>query len=259
MSYKFKHILVVNHSTVIDNSTLARWIVAVQTQVYSHFGPVWGINAELKIGTDKDLVTSPDAGVIYIVDTPDQKGLDGVLGYHDYTPQGNPVGYVFAKTDLDYHLSPSVTFSHEVLEMLGDVFCSWCTLVAIGNTPTLYSIEVCDAVEDDSDGYLVNGVQVSNFVYPDWFEPASRARQFDFRHELKMPLEIRPGGYMSIFRIGVDKEWTNIDGGKATRLEVKKQTRPTYTRMYKRNRALEAQSHMMSLVQAAKILNLDKE
>jgi hypothetical protein len=36
------------------------------------------------------------------------------------TPQGQPIGYTFAKTDFAYGEEPSTTLSHELLEMMGD-------------------------------------------------------------------------------------------------------------------------------------------
>jgi hypothetical protein len=36
-------------------------------------------------------------------------------------------------------------------------------------TGTLYAYEVCDACEDDSLGYQINNVLVSDFVYTAWF------------------------------------------------------------------------------------------
>src|SRR5882672_9437152 len=84
-------------------------------------------------------------------DTADQAGA---LGYHDLTTAGLPIGKVFAKTTLDAHDLVFVTLSHEVLEILGDPDIN--LIVQKGGRG--YSYEVCDAVEDDSLGYDINGV-----------------------------------------------------------------------------------------------------
>ena len=259
MGYKLKNIYVVNESTVLSDATLTKYCLAIQKQVQQHFEPAWGISAYVKMVPKSAVSTIPQTsynGIIYIIDTPDTKDpeLQGVLGYHDYTLYGQPIGYVFAKTDIDNGLSPSVTLSHEILEMLGDVFCNWNTLVEVRNQPWLFSIEVCDAVEDDDDGYDIDGVRVSNFVYPDWFEPTSKATRLDHLRQCKYPLEIRPGGYMSVFRIGIDKQWIEVNGPKAKRLEIKKKYRSGYTRTAKRNNALK---HQVSLSEDLNCFNGD--
>ena len=236
MAYKARELLIVNKSTCIPNNVLAAYVLAIQRQVNEHFGPVWGLFATLRLGPETDL--RPGMGVVYFIDNPpaDDKELEGILGYHDVTARGDPIAYVFAKLDKAHNLCPSVTFSHEVLEMLADVSTTWCTLVG----DTLYSIEVCDAVEDDDEGYDIDGVRVSNFVYPEWFDPRNVGKRLDHLGRCRKPLEIRPGGYMSVFTIGKDDEWRNITGPKgAHRLEVKKASRPSFTRSAIRNRMLK--------------------
>jgi len=61
--------------------------------------------------------------------------------------------------------------SHELLEMLADPWINWC---ATGNDSKIYALEVCDAVEADDLGYDIDGVRVSDFVTPAWFEPHVR-------------------------------------------------------------------------------------
>lgn len=249
MGYKLKNIYVVNKSTVLSDATVAKYCLAIEKQVQNDFNAGWGISAYVKpISIDAVNKITPASynGIVYIIDEPDTKDpdLQGVLGYHDFTPDGQPLAFVFAKTDLDNKLSPSVTLSHEILEMLGDVYCSWCTLIDVKNQHWLFTIEVCDAVEDDADGYDIDGVRVSNFVFPDWFEPASKSKYLDRNKLCKHPLEIRPGGYMSVLRIGIDKEWINIEGPHAHRLAVKRSIRPTFTRTWKRNNAMKISTNL---------------
>jgi len=247
MGYKLKNVYLVNKSTVVTNTELNKYALAIQKQVQEHFAPAWGISAYVKVITDPFKIEPTSYnGIIYIVDFPDNKDLTGILGYHDYTSYGQPIGYVFAGVDKKYGLEVSVTLSHEVLEMLGDVFCSWCTLVEINKVPTLLAIEVCDPVEDDSEAYEIDGVKVSNFVLPDWFEPTSRARHFDFLKLCKKPLEVREGGYIAAFRLGKDKEWINIQGSNAKRLHIKEEVRPEFTRTAKRNNLLKSQEQYIN-------------
>lgn len=143
------------------------------------------------------------------MDTSDQAGA---LGYHDLTPAGNPIAKVFAKDDQKYGLSLSVTLSHELLEMLVDPYIQNCVFDQTSDTEgTLYSYEVCDAPEDDSFGYLINGVLVSDFVFPTWFESgrAPNSVRFDFKNVIKAPLTLAPGGYIGKFVVGPNSTgWT---------------------------------------------------
>ena len=102
---------------------------------------------------------------ISVTDNPDQAGA---LGYHELTSRGTPLGKVFAGLDLQSGASWTVTLSHELLEMLADPWINWCAQGANGK---IYALEVCDAVEADKLGYDIDGVLVSDFITPSWFEP----------------------------------------------------------------------------------------
>jgi len=237
MPYNAKTIVVINKSTCVPNATIAKYVAAVQKQVNNDFGPVWGYFANLKLIPEQDLKNYPGAWMCVFLDYPPKEfgDMQGVLGFHDvYITDATPISYVFAKTDLDFKLDPCVTFSHEILEMLADCYCTFNALI----DDTLYSIEVADAVEDDGDAYVIGDQRVSNFMFPEWFDPRCKGKKVDFRGLCRTPLQILPGGYMPVFTIGKDKEWRDLFGPKAKRLEVKNQTRPQFTRRAARNRLL---------------------
>jgi len=59
-------------------------------------------------------------------------------------------------------------------------------------------LENADAVEDDKLGYTINGLLMSDFVTPAWFDPKSPAgAKLDYLGHVARPLEILPGGYIS--------------------------------------------------------------
>ena len=128
-------------------------------------------------------------------DNPDQAGA---LGYHELTSRGTPLGRVFAGLDLRSGVSWTVTLSHEPLEMLADPWINWC---AQGTDGKIYALEVCDAVESDKLGYEIDGVMVSDFITPAWFEP-TRADRVDFKRRIAKPLELAAGGYISVLGPG---------------------------------------------------------
>ena len=113
------------------------------------------------------------------------------LGYHDQTRDGLPLMKVFPFLDESDGVPWSTTASHELTETLVD---PWLRRCAQGPDGKIWAVEVADAVERDQ--YLIDGVAMSNFVLPAYFEPPpSGAGPFDFMHLVKAPLEIRPGGY----------------------------------------------------------------
>ena len=78
----------------------------------------------------------------------------------------------------------------------------------MGSDSRIYALEVCDAVEDDRLGYKIDGVLVSDFITPAWFEPTD-ADRLDFNRHLSKQLELARGGYISVF--DPSSGWTQID------------------------------------------------
>jgi len=115
-----------------------------------------------------------------------------------------PLGKVFAGLDLQSGGSWTVTLSHELLEMLADPWINWCAQGADGK---IYALEVFDAVEADELGYEINGILVSDFITPSWFEPTQADRE-DFKQRITKPLELASGGYISV--LGAGGQWTQI-------------------------------------------------
>jgi hypothetical protein len=200
-------ISVINASTVISDADVPAVVDALQQQVTNDFGPIWGVNAILSIVPGG---SQPPAGSwwLTILDDADQAGA---LGYHDLTSEGLPLSKVFAATDLKYGSSWSVTASHELLEMLVDPNINLTVLMQTDSQTagTLYAYEVCDACEDDSFGYKIGTVLVSDFVYPSWFETFRKAgsTQFDQGKSIDKPFELIKGGYIGTFVINSGTGW----------------------------------------------------
>jgi hypothetical protein len=206
-------ISVINSSTVVTDAQVQAALPALQKQVHEHFAPAWGIDAELTFVPKKK---KPAAGSwwLSILDNSDQAGA---LGYHDVTNEGLPLGKVFAKTDQQYGNKWTVTASHELLEMLADPEINLTVFVQPSATKgVLYAYEVCDACEADALGYDIDGVTVSDFVYPAWFEPGRKAgTQFDYGKHLKKPVPaLAAGGYIGAFDVTSGSGWSQITAQK---------------------------------------------
>ncbi|MGA7906136.1 MAG: hypothetical protein WCA16_01925 [Candidatus Sulfotelmatobacter sp.] len=199
-------ISVINESTVLTDAEVTPVIVALQKQVTNDFRPSWGTDAELTMVPKN---TQPPSGNwwLVILDDSDQAGA---LGYHDLTSEGLPISKVFAASDLKAGTSWTVTASHELLEMLADPNINLNVFVQNENTTgILYAYEVCDACEDDSFGYQIDNVLVSDFVYPAWFESfrAEGSMHFDRMNKIQNPLQLLAGGYIGIFDVTSGSGW----------------------------------------------------
>jgi hypothetical protein len=193
-------IAITNVSTSLTDAQVEAVLPALQKQVSEDFKAYWEQDCILSF-LSKDQQLTAGWWQIVITDNPDQAGA---LGYHELTSQGTPLGKVFAKLDLQSGSSWTVTLSHELLEMLADPWINWC---AMGSDRKIYALEVCDAVEADELGYQIDGVQVSDFITPAWFEPTCSDRM-DFKKHVSKELELARGGYISILD---PTGWTQID------------------------------------------------
>src|SRR5262249_15004692 len=94
-----------------------------------------------------------------------------------------------------------LTASHETLEMLADPFGN--RLLA-GQSPKTgqgrveFLVEVCDPSEAAELGYTVNGMVVSDFYTPNYFDPVTGTGvRYSFSGAIKKPRQVLKGGYLS--------------------------------------------------------------
>jgi hypothetical protein len=191
-------IAVTNASTCLADSQVEAVLPSLQKQVSADFKAYWDLDCTLTFLRQGQQITAGWWQIV-VLDDPDQAG---VLGYHELSSQRTPLGKVFAKLDLHSGSSWTVTFSHELLEMLADPWTNWC---AVGCDDKIYALEVADPVESDDLGYEIDGVRVSDFVTPAWFEP-TEADRVDFKQHVRKQLQLARGGYISI--LDPRKGWT---------------------------------------------------
>ena len=194
-------IAILNQSTVVANADVATMTEAIATQIQFDVAPLWDrAPAAVVFYTDPATVAAAVYGIAIVDTIPDQP--QGVLGYHTGDQVAQKWGAVAARPELSNggrvltgDWSVSSTLSHEVLEMFIDPNCNlWAD--ANDGKGSVYSLEVCDPVEAPT--YMVQGVSVSNFVTPSWFDPlAPQGTQFDKLGQLTAAFSILPGGYMT--------------------------------------------------------------
>jgi hypothetical protein len=206
-----------NDSTVVEDRELARVLPALQKQIDRDFAPEWGLRARLVLGQ------GPKRSMkVILKDVSDEAGD---LGYHFV--RGYPVTYVFVKDDIAALGEYTSTLSHEILEMIADPGVN---LYALGfvrekgrkRKKAWVSYEVCDPVQDEI--YRIDGVPVSDFVLPEWFEPehADGKMKMDHRGVLRGPFQLARGGYADAM---VGGRWKSVFGRTARRKKVRHRKR----------------------------------
>ncbi len=213
----------INKATVALGVDFDKLIPALQKFLDEHFVPVWGTPATLVKAT-KPLV---GAWSIAFLDDADAANA---LGYHDLTKNGLPLSKIFVKTTLADGQKVSVTACHELAEMMVDPAIN---LWADGPGGSLYAYEMCDAVEEDE--FVIDGIAMSDFVYPAYFELFRRpsSAQFDYLNLLKRPFELRKGGY-SLIRKGA--QITQIFGSRAKQKRFEEEDRRLHRSEYRKAR-----------------------
>lgn len=182
-----------NRATTPLGVSMSRLTAALQKCYDKHFLPVWGYPVKL-YNTTKPKPS--DWRLIYF-ENPDHKHVEG---FHQLTHRGRPLAKVFVKSSLDDGVPVSVTASHELFEMVIDPLANLWANAA--DKRTQYAYETCDAVEEDV--FMVDGLPMSNFLHPAWFEPIKHPRgtKFDHMGRLNKPFSMAEGGYVIVRRDG---------------------------------------------------------
>jgi hypothetical protein len=192
-----------NKATVPLGVNFDDLIAAMQQYVDKFVAPIWATPAKLFKSTG----FVKGAWAMVFLDNADQPGA---LAYHDLTPDGLPESKVFVKTTLDDDGLVSVSASHELVEMLVDPATN---MMTTGPDPKIiYAYESADPVEELS--FPVKNIQMSDFVYPSYFEVFRKpgSVRFDQLNKVNKPFQILSGGYQIVFKNG---RWSQVFGSKA--------------------------------------------
>jgi len=170
-------------------SNLTRVAAALQKQVTRDFSPIWEIDGSVDAFASLEDVPLGYWPIVLSKDTP-----DFALGYHA-DREGQPFALV------RFTANWSLTASHECLEMLADPFGnrlipSFSLKEDQGRIS--YLVEVCDPCEGAPFAYTSNGVWVSDFYTPNFFDPqAAQGVRYDYSGNIQGPRQVLDGGYIS--------------------------------------------------------------
>lgn len=207
------HVALVSEIKELSSSELTSVAAALQKQVMRDFSPIWGVP-----GTVDAFTRLEDVPIGYWPIIISNDIHDSAAGVH-LDKHGQPIALI------KYNQSWSLSASHEYLEMLADPFGN--RLIA-GQSPmenqgrVEFLLEACDPCASSGHAYTVNGVLVSDFITPHFFDPvSSTAVRYSFTGAIQNPRDVLPGGYLSwhdpltdhwwqVIFFGADKEFKDL-------------------------------------------------
>jgi len=188
-----QQLALVSQTPNVDMSELAVVSAALQKQVSRDFAPIWNIEATVDPFPRLDDVPSGYFPVIVRDDVQMTRGAKGV-----HLDNNNQPFALVQFTDED---TWPVFASHECLEMLVDPSLNRLvpgSSIKPDQGRVQYLLEVCDPCQDPAFSYRVNGVQVSDFHTPQYFDPIhAPGVRYSFTGALTQPREILDGGYLA--------------------------------------------------------------
>jgi hypothetical protein len=208
------YIAVINDSSTVSDDVIKDYMNAIQIQITRDLFSTWGVHAILEFYDAAKTGTVPANYMeIHIVDTYDQADA---LGYHTVNKYGMPLALVSVQITENAGQEISLVMSHEILEMIIDPFAANSVFAQTTSTGgTIVAYEICDPCQAANHAYFINGIMVSDFVLPTWFEfYANSNRKYDFTGHISSPFVILSGGYALVFKVPNNGSgWTAITGG----------------------------------------------
>jgi hypothetical protein len=185
-----RQVALISETNRISLDALTVVAAAVQKQATRDLGPIWKIDTSVDAFASLEQVPLGYWQVL-IKDSIPQRAA----GIHLNRENGQPFALVRFSEDW------SLTVSHEVLEMLVDPSGNRTVPTDSpedGQGRVLVLIEVCDPSERAQFGYTVNGVLVSDFYTPQFFDPVAAAGvRYSFTGAIQRPRQVLEGGYIS--------------------------------------------------------------
>src|SRR5207237_9578201 len=222
-----------NKATIALGVDFDALIAAMQVYVDKYVAPIWDTPAKLV----KTTGFKKGAWAMVFLDNADQPDA---LAYHDLTPDGLPLSKVFVRTTIDNGDLVSVSTTHELVEMLVDPAIN---LMTTGpDSKATYAYESADPVEALS--FKVKNIEMSDFVYPSYFEIFHKPGSVKFDHldKVNKPFQLLAGGYQIVFKNG---KWTQTFASATKRKEFSQEDRRGHRsqirRFLKRKRTSESE------------------
>ena len=196
----------VSEGVGIDSSSLTSTAAALSKQIQRDFAPIWHVRATIDAFLKLEDVPTDYWPIIVMQD------VQEAAGYHE-DKNGQPFAVV------QFGDQWSLTASHECLEMLADPFGRRMKAanlleqaVQLGQKPSRvrYLVEVCDPGESAQFAYQINGILVSDFYTPHFFDPVKASGvRYSYTGAIESPLMVLDGGYIS-YEDTVSQHWYQV-------------------------------------------------
>jgi hypothetical protein len=206
------HIAIVSLTREVTTRSLLQVTAAVQKQVTRDLEPIWGVTAT--VDTFGDLVSIPNDYLPVVVFGDPDELADQLVNALGAAPAKQLLDELEQESVAGIHLNAltrqpfalvsangawTVVLSHEVIEMLCD---PWGNRLVAGPHPlepqrrVKYLLEVCDPCQ--SVWYPVNGVPVTDFYTPRYFDPVALDMvRYSFTGSITRPRQVIEGGYLT--------------------------------------------------------------
>jgi len=217
----------------IDKQLLQETAAAISIQITRDLSPIWNVQATLQYLPSPNNIPVGVWPVFLVAKLPPGEG-----GFH-LDKKNQPYAEVIGTPDSD---DWTIDASHEIVEMLVDPMGNRLqTSRAIeisgnGVKDTTgefdYLVEACDPCEANNYAYSINGIAVSDFITPHFYDPvATSGTNYSFGGNIKAPRQVLPGGYISfvnpqtddmeqILLLGAKPQLTNLGPATGSSLRV---------------------------------------
>jgi len=189
----------VDKTKAIDPELMHAVAAALTIQVTRDLPQFWNVQATVTYQPNASKIPAGVWPVFLVKTLPPGEG-----GFH-LDQQNQPYAKVIASPGSDEW---TIDASHETLEMLVDPNGNRLqpsTSIQIENGKIVdgtgqfaYLVEACDPCEADNFAYPIQGVAVSDFLTPHFYDPVvTPGTRYSFTGAIKAPRQILPGGYIS--------------------------------------------------------------
>ncbi len=244
----------VDKSAKLDPSLVESAAAALNIQVMRDLPQYWNVQATVRHLPNPKKIPPGVWPVFLVAQLPPGEG-----GVH-LDKKNQPYSLVIGTPDNE---DWTIDASHETLEMLVDPFGNRLQSsraikiagkgVEDTNGEFEYLVEACDPCEGNQYAYSIQGIAVSDFITPHFYDPVvTSSARYSFGGNIKKPRQLLPGGYISftdpqkdeweqILFLGETPELHNLgpaDGQKSLRVFVDGKTREKVRGSRKPNQTL---------------------
>jgi hypothetical protein len=189
----------VDQTGEVEATLLQATAAALNIQVNRDLSQFWNVQASVSYLPSATRIPAGVWPVFLVKELPPGEG-----GFH-MDKHNQPYSKVIATPRSDEW---TIDASHETVEMLVDPYGNRLqnsTSIDIkggkiqdGTGEFAYLVEACDPCEADGYSYAIQGIAVSDFLTPHFYDPVEApGTRYSFTGAIKAPRQILPGGYIS--------------------------------------------------------------